>query len=48
MTDKDFVQRVKIAAEVHKKENLIDPDEHQIIDEFIEWLYKQYGIVYEK
>lgn len=44
MNDSEFVKRVKIASEVYKKENLIDPDEHQLMDDFVEWLYKQYGI----
>lgn len=48
MIDRDIVERFRVAAEVYKKENLIDADEHQVIDDFIEWCYRQYGIVYRK
>lgn len=38
MTDKDFLKRIEIAYKVY-------PNQHSSIEEFINWMYKQYGIV---
>lgn len=46
MNDKDWLLRVKVAAAVFKEtEFCVEPDE---IDNFIHWLYQQYGIVEPK
>jgi hypothetical protein len=47
MKDKLFVEQVKHAVESYAKENVWDNDEDAVLTDFVEWLYKQYGIVYE-
>ena len=44
MNDKDWLERVDIAYKVHAK----DKSPQLPIEQFIEWLYKQYGIVQKK
>jgi hypothetical protein len=41
MTDKDWLERVTIAYRAY-------PDPSKEIEKFIQWLYKQYGIVEPK
>ena len=41
MTDKDWLERIKIAYKVY-------PYPSKEIEAFISWLYKQYGIVEQK
>jgi hypothetical protein len=48
MKDKEFVDRVRHAVESYVTENVWDNDEDVVLTEFVEWLYKQYGIVYGK
>jgi hypothetical protein len=48
MKDKEFVDQVRHAVESYAKENVWDNDEDVVLTEFVEWLYKQYGIVYGK
>ena len=46
MNDKDWLSKVKLALAVYKQtEFCCDPDE---VEDFVRWLYSQYGIVYEK
>ena len=44
MTDKELLDRITIAYKVYSKE--ISPN--LSVEQFIEWLYKQYGIVQGK
>ena len=44
MNDKDWLDRVDIAYKVYAK----DKSPQLPIEQFIEWLYKQYGIVQKK
>jgi hypothetical protein len=46
MQDNDFLNRVDVAVKAYLKENVWDTDESRTLEDFIEWLYKQYGIVY--
>ena len=41
MNDKDWLNRVTVAYKIYKEQLGSNPT----IEEFIEWLYKQYGIV---
>lgn len=41
MNDKEWLTRVKIAYETYQEKD-------QIIEDFISWLYKQYGIIEPK
>lgn len=46
MNDKDWLSKVRLAASVFKEtEFCVEPDE---VDNFVAWLYQQYGIVMEK
>lgn len=47
MLDKDFVKKVQIAVEAYSKEHALTDEEDNLLTEFTEWIYKQYGIVYE-
>ena len=44
MTDKELLDRITIAYKVYSKE--ISPN--LSVEQFIEWLYKQYGMIQEK
>lgn len=41
MTDKDWLQRITVAYKVY-------PYPNKDIEQFISWLYKQYGIIEKK
>jgi len=45
MQDKDFLNRVKIGLDTYITENIDDYEEAIILEEFLKWLYKQYGII---
>jgi hypothetical protein len=45
MIDKDFLKKVKIGVDIYIKENIDDFDEAIVLEEFVKWLYKQYGII---
>jgi hypothetical protein len=47
MTDKEFLQRVKVGVDAYIKENIYDDKEIVLLDEFLRWMYEQYGIVYD-
>lgn len=44
LSDKEFLERIKIAYEVYSKN--VKPDIN--IENFISWLYKEYGYVETK
>lgn len=44
MIDKDWLERVTIAYKIYAKE--VSPN--LAVEQFIEWMYKQYGIVQSK
>lgn len=44
MTDKDWLERVSMAYKVYAKEK----GPSLPVEQFISWLYKQYGIVEKK
>jgi len=48
MNDKDFLNRVKIGMDSYIKEQIFEEDKIETLEEFLKWLYKQYGIVYGK
>ena len=45
MKDKDWLDKVLLAADVYKKDVVQYGSHRQEIDKFVEWLYKQYGVV---
>lgn len=46
MQDKEFLDRVRIGIDAYIKDQIWDEKETEILEEFIKWLYQQYGIVY--
>ena len=48
MTDRDLLERIKIAAKVYNEQRLHRDFQEEEINKFVEWLYKQYGVVYTK
>ena len=48
MTDRDLLERIKIAAKVYNEQRLCRDFQAEEINKFVEWLYKQYGVVYTK
>jgi len=48
MKDKLFVEQVRQAVDAYVAENVWDDSEDTVLTDFVEWLYKQYGIVYGK
>ncbi len=46
MQDKDFLNRVKIGMDSYIKEQVFEDEKIETLEEFLKWLYKQYGIVY--
>lgn len=48
MTDKDWLERVKLGAKVYNSQRLHRDFQADEVNKFIEWLYKQYGVVYER
>ncbi len=46
MTDKDFLKRVEVGVDTYIKDNVWDGEEAEILEEFVKWLYQQYGVVY--
>ena len=47
MTEKDLLDRVKQAAIVYNETRLCRDFQAEEVMKFVEWMYKQYGIVYE-
>ena len=48
MTDKDWLDKVVLAAKVYNDQRLHTDFQEDEILKFLEWLHKQYGIVYIK
>lgn len=46
MQDKEFLDRVRIGIDAYINDQIWDEKETEILEEFIKWLYHQYGIVY--
>lgn len=44
MKDKEFLERIEMAYNVFKKQNVSSND----IEQFIAWLYTQYGYIQDK
>ena len=45
MNDKEWLERIELAAKVYNQNRLHRDFQAEEIDKFISWLYKQYGIV---
>ena len=48
MTEREMLDRLKIAAKVYNEQRLHRDFQAEEIAKFVEWLYKQYGVVYTK
>ena len=48
MNDKEWLEKVKLGARVYNENRLCRDFQEAEVDKFIEWLYHQYGVVYEK
>ena len=46
MQDKEFLERVKIGVDAYIKDQIYDAGEIELLEEFVKWLYEQYGITY--
>ena len=47
MTDKEWLDKVKLGAKVYNEKRLHRDFQEAEIAKFIEWLYEQYGVVYQ-
>ncbi len=47
MTDKDWLEKVKLGAKVYNNQRLHRDFQAAEVNKFVEWLYKQYGVVLE-
>jgi hypothetical protein len=45
MLDKDFMSKIDVAVKTYLKENVWDDEESKVLEDFLEWMYHQYGIV---
>lgn len=48
INDKDWLDKVRLGAKVYNENRLHRDFQAEEIEQFIEWLYKQYGIEYSK
>jgi hypothetical protein len=46
MTDKDWLDKVSLGAKVYNENRLHRDFQAEEIEKFIQWLYEQYGVVY--
>lgn len=46
MNDKQFLERVEAGIDAYVKSEIYEPEKIETLEEFIKWLYNQYGIVY--
>ncbi len=47
MQDKDFLARIKVGLDTYIKENIDDYEEAIVLEDFLKWMYKQYGVVFD-
>jgi hypothetical protein len=47
MLDKEFLNRIRTGVDAYIKDQIWDEKETEVLEEFVKWLYKQYGIVYD-
>lgn len=45
MNDRDWLEKVKLAAEIYNNNRMCRDFQVDEIDKFVKWLYQQYGIV---
>lgn len=48
MTEKEWLERVKLGAKIYNNDRLHRDFQAAEVDKFVEWLYQQYGVVYNK
>jgi hypothetical protein len=42
--DKDWLEKVKLGAQVYNEQRLCRDFQAEEVKKFVEWLYKQYGV----
>jgi len=47
MTDQEFLERLRIGMNAYVKDSIYDADDHEVLENFVEWLHKQYGMIYK-
>lgn len=47
MNDKDWLDKVQLGAKVYNDQRLHRDFQAEEVEKFVEWLYKQYGVVYQ-
>ena len=45
MNDKDWLEKVKLGCKVYNQSRMHRDFQADEVEKFVEWLYKQYGIV---
>lgn len=48
MTEKEWLDRVRLGAKIYNEGRLHRDFQAAEVDKFVEWLYKQYGVVYKQ
>ena len=46
MNDKEMLERIRLAAKVYNDGRMHRDFQADEVNKFVEWLYKQYGVVY--
>jgi hypothetical protein len=47
MQDKEFLNRVKTGIDTYITSEIYEDEKIETLEEFIKWLYNQYGITYD-
>ena len=42
----DFLERLKIGIDAYVKNEIFEDDKIETLEEFVKWMYKEYGIIY--
>lgn len=48
MNDKEWLEKVSLGCKVYNQTRLHRDFQADEVEKFVEWLYKQYGVVYER
>lgn len=46
MTEKEWLDRVKLGSKIYNEQRLHRDFQADEVTKFVEWLYQQYGVVY--
>jgi hypothetical protein len=48
INDKDWLEKVKLGSRVYNEQRLCRDFQAQEVDRFVQWLFEQYGVIYNK